>query len=101
VSDSETVEEAVACTRFLLIGHASRMLLPQATAERMIIDREKILSELESHINRRVQVMRQAATADHRALRNNAKICLESLETVLRLLRRLFEELGLVEGGGS
>jgi hypothetical protein len=67
----------------------------------MIIDREKILSELESHISRTAQVMRQAATADHRALRNNAEIWLESLETDLRLLRRLFEELGLVEGGGS
>ena len=40
----------------------------------MIIDREKILSELESHISRTAQVMRQAATADHRALRNNAEI---------------------------
>jgi hypothetical protein len=67
----------------------------------MIIDREKILSELESHISRSAQVMRQAATADHRALRNNAEIWLESLETDLRLLRRLFEELDLVEGGGS
>jgi hypothetical protein len=67
----------------------------------MIIDREKILSELESHISRTAQVMRQAATADHRALRNNAEIWLESLETDLRLLRRLFEELDLVEGGGS
>ena len=67
----------------------------------MIIDREKILSELESHISRSAQVMRQAATADHRALRDNAEIWLESLETDLRLLRRLFEELGLVEGGGS
>jgi hypothetical protein len=67
----------------------------------MNIDREKILSELESHISRSAQVMRQAATADHRALRNNAEIWLESLETDLRLLRRLFEELGLVEGGGS
>jgi hypothetical protein len=45
--------------------------------------------------------MRQAATADHRALRNNAEIWLESLETDLRLLRRLFEELDLVERGGS
>jgi len=67
----------------------------------MIIDREKILSELESHISRTAQVMRQAATADHRALRDNAEIWLESLETDLRLLRRLFEELNLVEGGGS
>jgi hypothetical protein len=67
----------------------------------MNIDREKILSELESHISRSAQVMRQAATADHRALRDNAEIWLESLETDLRLLRRLFEELGLVEGGGS
>jgi hypothetical protein len=67
----------------------------------MNIDREKILSELESHISRSAQVMRQAATADHRALRNNAKIWLESLETDLRLLSRLFEEIGLVEGGGS
>ena len=67
----------------------------------MIIDREKILSELESHISRTAQVMRQVATADHRALRNNAEIWLESLETDLRLLRRLFEELDLVEGGGS
>jgi hypothetical protein len=67
----------------------------------MIIDREKILSELESHISRSAQVMRQAATADHRALRNNAEIWLESLETDLRLLRRLFEELDLVERGGS
>jgi len=67
----------------------------------MIIDREKILSELESHISRTAQVMRQAATADHRALRNNAEIWLESLETDLRLLRRLFEELDLVERGGS
>jgi hypothetical protein len=67
----------------------------------MNIDREKILSELESHISRSAQVMRQAATADHRALRDNAEIWLESLETDLRLLRRLFEELGLVDGGGS
>ena len=67
----------------------------------MNIDREKILSELESHISRSAQVMRQAATADHRALQNNAEIWLESLETDLRLLRRLFEELGLVEGSGS
>ena len=67
----------------------------------MSIDREKILSELESHISRSAQVMRQAATADHRTLRDNAEIWLESLETDLRLLRRLFEELGLVEGGGS
>ena len=67
----------------------------------MIIDREKILSELESHISRSAQVMRQTATADHSALRNNAEIWLESLETDLRLLRRLFEELDLVEGGGS
>ena len=67
----------------------------------MNIDREKILSELESHISRSAQVMRQAATADHRALRNNAEIWLESLETDLRLLRRLFEELDLVERGGS
>ena len=67
----------------------------------MIIDREKILSELESHISRTAQVMRQAATADHRALRNNAEIWLESLETDLRLLRRLFEEHDLVERGGS
>ena len=67
----------------------------------MNIDREKILSELESHISRSAQVMRQAATADHRTLRDNAEIWLESLETDLRLLRRLFEELGLVEGGGS
>jgi hypothetical protein len=67
----------------------------------MNIDREKILSELESHISRSAQVMRQAATADHKTLRDNAEIWLESLETDLRLLRRLFEELGLVEGGGS
>ena len=67
----------------------------------MNIDREKILSELESHISRSAQVMRQAATADHRTLRDNAEIWLESLETDLRVLRRLFEELGLVEGGGS
>jgi hypothetical protein len=67
----------------------------------MIIDREKILSELESHISRTAQVMRQAATADHRALHHNAEIWLESLETDLRLLRRLFEEFGLVEGDGS
>jgi hypothetical protein len=67
----------------------------------MNIEREKILSELESHISRSAQVMRQAATAEHRTLRDNAEIWLESLETDLRLLRRLFEELGLVEGGGS
>jgi hypothetical protein len=67
----------------------------------MNIDREKILSDLESHISRSAQVMRQAATADHRTLRDNAEIWLESMETDLRLLRRLFEELGLVEGGGS
>jgi hypothetical protein len=67
----------------------------------MNIDREKILSELESHISRSAQVMRQAATADHKTLRDNAEIWLESMETDLRLLRRLFEELGLVEGGGS
>jgi hypothetical protein len=67
----------------------------------MNIDREKILSELESHISRSAQVMRQAATADHKTLRDNAEIWLESMETDLRLLRRLFEELDLVDGGGS
>jgi hypothetical protein len=67
----------------------------------MNIDREKILSELESHISRSAQVMRQSATADHKTLRDNAEIWLESLETDLRLLRRLFEELDLVEGSGS
>jgi hypothetical protein len=63
----------------------------------MNIDREKILSELESHISRSVQIMRQAATADHRKLHDDAEIWLESMETDLRLLRRLFEECELVE----
>jgi hypothetical protein len=63
----------------------------------MNIDREKMLSDLESHISRSVQVMRQTATADHAALRDNAEIWLESLETDLRVLRRLFEDFGLVE----
>ena len=63
----------------------------------MNIDREKILSDLESHISRTAQVMRQAATSDHAALRDNAEIWLESMETDIRLLRRLFEDFGLVE----
>ena len=69
----------------------------------MNIDREKLLSDLESHISRTAQVMRQAATADHTTLRDNAEIWLESLETDLRVLRRLFEDFELVEriGGDS
>ena len=67
----------------------------------MNIDREKILSELESHVSRSVQIMRQAATADHRKLHDDAEIWLESLETDLRLLRRLFEEYDLVEPQGE
>lgn len=69
----------------------------------MNIDREKLLSDLESHISRTAQIMRQAATADHTTLRDNAEIWLESLETDLRVLRRLFEDFELVEriGGDS
>lgn len=67
----------------------------------MNIDREKILSELESHISRSVQIMRQAATADHRKLHDDAEIWLESMETDLRLLRRLFEAYELVEQQGD
>ena len=67
----------------------------------MNIDREKILSELESHISRSVQIMRQAATADHRKLHADAEIWLETMETDLRLLRRLFEEFDLVEQQGD
>ena len=67
----------------------------------MNIDREKILSELESHISRSVQIMRQAATADHRKLHDDAEIWLESMETDLRLLRRLFESYELVEQQGD
>jgi len=67
----------------------------------MNIDREKILSELESHISRSVQIMRQAATSDHRKLHDDAEIWLESMETDLRLLRRLFEEYDLVEQQGD
>ena len=63
----------------------------------MNIDREKLLSDLESHISRTAQVMRQAATADHTTLRNNAEMWLESMETDLRVLRRLFEDFELVE----
>lgn len=63
----------------------------------MNIDRERILSDLESHISRTAQVMRQAATSDHAALRDNAEIWLESMETDIRLLRRLFEDFNLVE----
>jgi hypothetical protein len=67
----------------------------------MNIDREKLLSDLESHISRTAQVMRQAATADHATLRDNAEIWLESMETDIRLLRRLFEDFGLVEKAGD
>ena len=67
----------------------------------MNIDREKLLSDLESHISRSVQVMRQVATADHAMLRHNAEIWLESLETDVRLLRRLFEDFDLVERIGD
>ena len=67
----------------------------------MNIDREKILSELESHISRSVQVMRQAAMADHKKLHSDAEIWLESMETDLRLLRRLFEEYDLIERQGD
>ena len=67
----------------------------------MNIDREKLLSDLESHISRTAQVMRQAATADHTTLRDNAEIWLESMETDLRLLRRLFEDFELVERIGD
>ncbi len=63
----------------------------------MNIDREKILSELESHISRTAQVMRQTAMSDHATLHDNAEIWLESLETDIRLLRRLFEDFDLVE----
>lgn len=63
----------------------------------MNIDREKILSELESHISRSVQIMRMTATADHAELHKNAEIWLESMETDLRLLRRIFEDFGLTE----
>ena len=65
--------------------------------EIMNIDREKILSELESHISRTAQVMRQTAMSDHAALHANAEIWLESMETDIRLLRRLFEDFDLVE----
>ena len=67
----------------------------------MNIDREKLLSDLESHISRTAQVMRQAATADHTTLRNNAEMWLESMETDLRVLRRLFEDFELVERLGD
>lgn len=62
----------------------------------MNLDREKILSELESHISRSLQIMRQAATADHSTLRENGEIWLESMETDLRVMRSLFEDFGLV-----
>ncbi|MGB5260519.1 MAG: hypothetical protein WBO34_08375 [Gammaproteobacteria bacterium] len=67
----------------------------------MNIDREKILSELESHISRSLQVMRQAATADHKKLHTEAEMWLESMETDLRVLRQLFEEYGLTEQQGD
>ena len=67
----------------------------------MNIDRERIMSELESHISRSLQVMRQAATADHTALHSNAEIWLESMETDLRVLRGLFEDFGLVARSGE
>lgn len=67
----------------------------------MNIDREKLLSDLESHISRTARVMRQAATADHTTLRNNAEMWLESMETDLRVLRRLFEDFELVERTGG
>ena len=63
----------------------------------MNIDRERILSDLESHISRTAQFMRQVATADHTTLHENAEIWLESMETDIRLLRRLFEDFDLVE----
>lgn len=67
----------------------------------MNIDREKLLSDLESHISRTAQVMRQAATANHTTLRNNAEMWLESMETDLRVLRRLFEDFELVDRQGD
>ncbi len=63
----------------------------------MNLDREKLLSNLEAHINRSAQLMRQAATANHATLRDNSEIWLESMETDVRLLRRLLEDFGLVE----
>ena len=63
----------------------------------MNIDREKLLSDLEAYISRTAQVMRQVATADHATLRDTAEIWLESMETDIRLLRRLFEDYDLVE----
>jgi hypothetical protein len=63
----------------------------------MDIAREQILSELESHISRSVQLMRQVATVGNAEFHDNAELWLESLETDLRLLRRLCEELELIE----
>jgi len=48
-------------------------------------------------ISSTAQVMHQATASDHAALHDNAEICLESLETDIRLLRRLFVEFDLVE----
>ncbi len=63
----------------------------------MNIDREKLLSNLEAHISRSAQLMHQAAIADHPTLHGNSEIWLESMETDVRLLRRLLEDFGLVE----
>lgn len=69
----------------------------------MDVAREQIMSELESHISRSVQIMRQVATVNNAELHDNVELWVESLETDLRLLRRLCEELDLVEkiGGDS
>ena len=67
----------------------------------MNIDREKLLSNLEAHISRSAQLMHQAATADHATLRDNSEIWLESMETDVRLLRRLLEDCGLVAKSGN
>ena len=69
----------------------------------MDVAREQIMSELESHISRSAQIMRHVATVDNAEFHDNVELWVESLETDLRLLRRLCEELDLVEkiGGES
>ena len=67
----------------------------------MNIDREKILRELENHVGRCARIMRQAATADHARLHNDAEIWMDILEADMSTLRRLFESFGLVESQGE
>ena len=67
----------------------------------MNIDREKLLSNLETHISRSAQLMHQTATANHATLLDNSEIWLESMETDLRHLRKLLEDFGLVEKIGN